>query len=320
MRVFIDGQHGTTGLKIRDRLQMRDDVELLEISESDRKNLSVRAKLMNEADAVFLCLPDPAAKEAAASVTNPRTRIIDGSSAHRTHPAWVYGLPELSADSRALIAGAGRVSVPGCHATAVILAAAPLVQRGLIPRDYPLSCHSLTGYSGRGRAAIEQYENGAVPASGDAWQRPLPYSLKLDHKHIPEMRHYAGLASDPLFVPVICNYHSGLLVTIPLASRLLPGRPGLRELHDALSEHYRGERFVKVLPLDPDRDYPLELLDPAACNGTNRAELLVLGNDEQPLLAARLDNLGKGASGAAVQCLNIMFGLEEGTGLRAYTS
>ncbi|MWC29912.1 N-acetyl-gamma-glutamyl-phosphate reductase [Paenibacillus sp. MMS18-CY102] len=315
MKVFVDGQYGTTGLKIHERLSERNDVELLSIPEDHKKDPQIRIQLMNEADIVFLCLPDQAAREALTLITNPNTRIIDSSTAFRTNVDWTYGLPELSEQQRGAIASAARVSVPGCHATAFELAIHPLVHKGILPRDYPVSCHSLTGYSGGGKALIERYELGNTVESNDVLNHTKHYSLNLDHKHLPEMQKFTDLAFQPVFLPTVCNFYNGMVVTVPLVTRLLPNQPNLQNIHAALIDYYQSETFVKVIPLEGTKGMNQSNLDPTLCNGTNNAEIFVLGNDDQVLIACRLDNLGKGSSGAAIQCMNIMLGLEEGLGL-----
>lgn len=321
MKVFLDGQYGTTGLQLRDRLLNRSDIELLSIPEELRKNPEARSKAMNESDLVFLCLPDQAAREAVSFVTNPRVRIIDSSSAFRTADGWTYGLPELSGSQREAIKNASRVTVPGCHATAFVLALRPLVASGLLPPDYPISYQSLTGYSGGGNALIERYRSGAPDGAGQgSFEHPQHYSLGLHHKHLPEMKKWTGLAFEPAFLPTVCKYYNGLVGTVSLAvrmlgQRLIGQRIRLQDIQTVLAEFYLEDPFVKVLPLaDATNASPYEL-DPTRCNGTNLAEIAVYGNDEFVLLACRLDNLGKGSSGAAVQCMNLMFGLDETSGL-----
>lgn len=315
MKVFVDGQYGTTGLQIQDRLGQRADIELLTIPEKHKKDSDVRIQRLNEADIVFLCLPDQAARDASAFITNPHTRIIDSSTAFRTDDGWAYGLPELSASQRKKIADSNRVSVPGCHATAFILSVHPLVQSGILSHSYPVSYHSLTGYSGGGRTMIEQYEQESSGDFSKILKHPQHYSLSLTHKHLPEMKKLTGLDYEPVFLPTVCHYYNGMVGTVPLVTRLLNNQSGLQEIHAALTEHYRGETFVNVVPLDDSGKMSPNALDPTRCNGTNRAEIFVLGNDEQALIACRLDNLGKGSSGAAIQCMNIMLGLDEGKGL-----
>lgn len=303
-RVFVDGQEGTTGLKIHDFLSARKDIEVLRIDHDKRKNIDARRALLNEADVVFLCLPDDAARESASLVTNPNTRVIDGSTAHRVDPDWVYGLPELNKQQRERICEAKKVTVPGCHATGFIIALYPLVCEGIVAKDYPVVCNSITGYSGGGRSMIAQYETATTDPKA-----PRHYALGLNHKHIPEMQQVAGLDNPPIFSPAVADYYKGMTVSIPLFPRLLGKNVTPSDLAKTLSEYYADEKFIQVMPADQDS------IDPLGCNGTNRIELFVFGNMERILLIARLDNLGKGASGAAVQNMNIMLGIDESAGL-----
>jgi N-acetyl-gamma-glutamyl-phosphate reductase len=310
-KVYVEGQEGTTGLRIHEMLAGRADLEVLKIDPDRRKDPVERARLLNAADVVFLCLPDAAAIEAAALVSNPQTCIIDASTAHRTVPGWTYGLPELVAGQRAQLRTAQRISNPGCHATAFILLVRPLVDAGLIPATLPLSATSITGYSGGGKQMIAQYTTSTDPRLNS----PRPYALGLAHKHLPEMQHHSGLGAPPVFMPVVANFYQGLALSIPLPySQLAAGTTGAT-LQQALAQHYAGEAFVKVLPLADPAVLAEGYLDVQALNHTNVAELLVFANATQALLIARLDNLGKGASGAAVQCLNLRLGVPEGTGL-----
>jgi len=310
-KVYVDGQEGTTGLRIHEVLAGRPDIELLRIDPERRKDPAARAELLNAADVAFLCLPDAAAREAAALLRSERTCLIDASTAHRIQPGWTYGLPELAPGQRQALRASKRIANPGCHASAFILLLRPLVDAGLVPQDTPVSAHSLTGYSGGGKGMIAQYQAATDPRL----QAPRPYALTLAHKHLPEMAAHTGLALPPLFTPVVANFYKGLAVTVPLhLSQLAPGTSA-QQLHAVLAAHYEGERFVRVLPLaDPDT-LAEGFFDPMACNDSNRAELFVFANATQVLLACRLDNLGKGASGAAVQCMNLHLGLDEGLGL-----
>ena len=309
--VYVDGQEGTTGLRIRDVLAGRDDIDVLRIDPDKRKDPAERAKLLNAADVAFLCLPDAASREAAALVTNPSTCLIDASTAFRTDPSWVFGLPELAVGQRALIRGAKRIANPGCHASSFILLVRPLVDAGLIPRSLPLTATSLTGYSGGGRKMIEQYEAGGDPRL----LSPRPYALGLAHKHLPEMVAHTGLDVAPVFQPVVGNFYKGLTVSVPLhLSQLAPGTTA-STIHAALDAHYAGEAFVRVMPPNDAGTLADGFFDVQACNDTNRVDLFVFASGTQAILMARLDNLGKGASGAAVQCMNVHLGIEEGRGL-----
>lgn len=310
-RVFVDGHEGTTGLRIHEYLAARADIELLVIESSKRKDADERARLLNAADVAFLCLPDAAAKEAVALITNPRTCVIDASTAHRTQAGWAFGLPELHAGQRDAIRQAKRIANPGCHASAFILAMRPLVDAGLVPADARISANSLTGYSGGGKSMIAQYE-----AGGDAkLQSPRPYALSLSHKHQPEMAAHTGLRTPPLFQPIVGPFYKGLAVSIPLhLADLKPGTTA-EQLHAVLAARYSGERFIRVLPLRDEATLADGFYDVQACNDTNRVDLLVLGNERHVMVIARLDNLGKGASGAAVQSMNVHLGVDEGLGL-----
>ena len=312
-KVFVDGQEGTTGLQIRERLEKHAAVTLIEIDPEKRKDLATRKALLNDADITFLCLPDTAARESVALIDNERTRVIDASTAHRTDPAWVYRLPELNKQQREKLKTAKRVGVPGCHASGFVLLMHPLVDAGIVPVDYPVTCHSLTGYSGGGKKMIAEYE--AFGRSKEPLAAPRHYALGQNHKHLPEMQHYSGLAFAPNFNPIVFDFYKGMTVCIPLESRLLEAKPPAKYLHDFLREYYAGERFVTVMPFDDPANLEHGAFNPLLTNNTNRADLFVFGNAERMLLVSRLDNLGKGASGAAVQNMNIMIGVDEGMGL-----
>ena len=309
--VFVDGQEGTTGLRINEYLGRRSDVELLRIDADKRKDPAERARLLNVADVAFLCLPDAAAREAAAMVSNPRTCLIDASTAHRTARGWAFGLPELTPGQRDAIRASKRVSNPGCHASAFILAVRPLVDSGVLGADALISATSITGYSGGGKSMIAKYE-----AGGDArLDSPRPYALSLAHKHLPEMTAHTGLASPPVFMPIVADFYKGMAVMVPLHLRTL--RPGTRleHVHEILAARYAGERFVRVMPARDADTLAEGFFDIQACNDTNRVDLCVFGSETQVLVTARLDNLGKGASGAAVQSMNVHLGVDEGLGL-----
>jgi N-acetyl-gamma-glutamyl-phosphate reductase len=310
-RVFVDGQEGTTGLRIHEYLAQRADIEVLRIGADKRKDAAERARLLNTADVAFLCLPDAAAREAAALVTNPRTCLVDASTAHRTAPGWVFGMPELAPEQRALLRQSKRIANPGCHASGFILLVRPLVDAGLLPAATPLTATSITGYSGGGKKMIEQYQAG----SDARLQAPRPYALTLSHKHLPEMTTHSALRVQPVFMPIVGNFYKGLAVSVPLhVSQLKPDANGA-QLHAALQQRYASERFVRVMPLSDPATLEDGFFDPQACNDTNRVDLFVFASDTQVLLMARLDNLGKGASGAAVQAMNVHLGLDEGVGL-----
>jgi len=304
MKIFIDGQAGTTGLQLETRLRKRDDVTLLEIDPNLRKDPVARKALMEKADVIFLCLPDDEARKSVALVeesANKNALIIDASTAHRTSPDWTYGFPELSAAHREKLTKSRRIAVPGCHATGFIALVYPLIAAQLVEKFNQLNCTSLTGYSGGGKAMIADYETDRTP--GDKLHAPRPYALGLMHKHLPEMKAVCGLDFAPHFMPVVGDMAQGMLVSVPVWSN------EKLKIWQTLRDHYSGSHFIKVMP----QDYELDngFLDPTACNDTNNMELFVFGSDTQTLLVARHDNLGKGASGAAVQCMNIACGLDE---------
>lgn len=311
--VFIDGAAGTTGLRIRERLKDRADLRVLNIDPDRRKDPSARRDLLNGAEVVILCLPDAAAREAAAMIENPAVKVIDASTAHRTAPGWVYGFPEMSRAQRAAVANAPRVSNPGCYPTGFIALIKPLIDAGLLPHSWPVTVNAVSGYSGGGREMIAQFEDPASPDyTRDSYRI---YATSLGHKHVTEMREHAGLAATPLFAPAVGRFHQGMIVEAPLHLTALPTKPKLTDLHAALSEAYVDEAFIRVAPLAESAE--ITTLDPEKLNGTNKMELFAFGSDAvgQARLVAVLDNLGKGASGAAVQNLNLMLGRPEGEGL-----
>ena len=312
-RVFIDGEAGTTGLQIRDRLARRDDIELVAIDPDLRKDPASRRACLNGADAVILCLPDDAAREAVALIDSPTVKVIDASTAHRISPDWVFGFPEMAKGQRARLAAATRISNPGCYSTGFIALIRPLVDSGLIPRDWPMTSHAVSGYTGGGKSMIAEFHD---PMSTDYTTATFrTYANTLKHKHVPEMQAHCGLHRRPLFSPAVGRYAQGMIVEVPLHLDAMPGRIVVADLHDALSAAYDGERFVEVASRAETAAAPE--LDPEALNGTTRLKLYVFGDEAsgQARLAAVLDNLGKGASGAAVQNLNIALGAPECTGL-----
>lgn len=306
-KIYIDGKDGTTGLQIYDRLAGRKDLELLLIDEDKRKDTAERQKLMNAADIVFLCLPDAAAIEAVELVTNPETCIIDASTAHRTAPGWDYGFPELSAAHREKIAASKRIANPGCHASGFISAVYPLVAHGIVPPDYPVTCFSLTGYSGGGKKMIAQYETEKT----EELYAPRIYGLHLHHKHLPEMQKICGLHKAPVFLPVVDDYYKGMATTIQLRNDLLAPGTTAQRVWETLRDHYADAQMVTVAPFGGTTP----MIAGNAMAGKDTLQLIVYGNEEQTAVTALFDNLGKGASGAAVQNMNIRLGLEESTGL-----
>lgn len=308
VKVYIDGQEGTTGLKILERFKDRRDIELLRISEEKRKDNDERKKMINSSDYTFLCLPDVAAKEAVA-MANENVRIIDASTAHRTNPDWAYGFPELGTEFREKIAKSNRVAVPGCYASGFASMVYPLVKLGIMPADYPVSVHAVSGYSGAGKKAIAVYEGENRPADYDT---PRQYALTQQHKHIPEMQKICGLEYAPSFNPLVCDYFCGMVVSLPIHTRLLTKKYSPTDIRNSLADYYKDSFFVKVMPEGEPED---GFIGANNLSGTNMMEIFVNGNEERLIICSRLDNLGKGASGAAVQCLNIMMGIDEKTGL-----
>jgi N-acetyl-gamma-glutamyl-phosphate reductase len=311
-KIFIDGKEGTTGLKIFERLSDRADLDILLIDEARRKDADRRKKLINASDLTFLCLPDEAAVQAVLLAENSRTKIIDASTAHRVSPGWAYGFPELSAGHRRAIETSARIANPGCYPTGFLSLVYPLRALGLLPADYPVVCHAVSGYSGGGKKMIAAYENPDRPAEYDG---PRQYALAQSHKHQREMQAIAGLDSPPIFNPAVSDFFCGMTVSVPLYARLLAKNPGARDIHELLCGYYEGRRFVRVMPFGGQGVLADGFLSSNALCGTNDLHIYVCGNDERILLAACLDNLGKGASGAAVQCMNLALGLDEAAGL-----
>lgn len=310
-KIFIDGSEGTTGLRIHERFAGRDDVELLPIASELRKDAGERKRLINESDITFLCLPDAAARESVSLIENENVRIIDTSTAHRTEEGWAYGFPELSGEFRDKISKGKRIAVPGCYATGFISLVYPLIQSGILPKDYPVATFAMSGYSGAGRKAIAVYESEDRAPEFDA---PREYALSQQHKHLKEMTKITGLQRTPLFSPMVCDYYSGMIVTLPLYTDLLNGKPSLQEVQEKLAAFYEGEPFIQVMPLGKEEETN-GFLAGNARSGWDGLEIFVTGNEDRILLSSRFDNLGKGASGAAIQCMNIVMGVDEKKGL-----
>jgi N-acetyl-gamma-glutamyl-phosphate reductase len=312
-KIFIDGEAGTTGLQIRERLEGRRDLQLLTIDPERRKDDGARRELLNSADVVVLCLPDDAARQAVELIDSNSVRVIDASTAHRVAAGWAYGFPEMGEGQREAIAAASRVTNPGCYPTGMIALVRPLVEADLVPSVWPVTVNAVSGYSGGGRSMIAEFED---ETAANFSREPFRiYGLGLAHKHVPEMQLYGGLEQRPLFAPAVGRYYKGMIVEVPLQLWSLPSQPSLEEVHDVLVEAYPEGGFVEVASLEEAR--AVKGLDPEGLNGTNRMKLYVFGNEAegQARLVAVLDNLGKGASGAAVQNLNIMLGLDERLGL-----
>ena len=312
VKVFIDGSSGTTGLRIADRLAARPDIELLSISAEGRKDVNERAKVINSADLAFLCLPDAASKEVM-PLLRPDVKVLDTSTAFRTDAAWDYGFPELKGQKEK-IKNSYRVAVPGCYASGFISIARPLVELGLAPADYPFSCTGISGYSGGGKKMIAEYESADRPAHSKL-DAPKSYGLGLAHKHLPEMQKISGLANKPMFTPIVDDFFNGMVVCVSVQSAIAGHSVTPEAVHAMYAEHYQGQNFVKVMPLLTSEEMTPFKLSSNDLRDTNLMQIFVFGSADQVLLCARLDNLGKGASGAAVQCLNIMMGIDETTGL-----
>lgn len=306
-KIFVDGSAGTTGLRIFERLGKRDDVELITISDEYRKDLDHRKRAIESADAAFLCLPDDAAREIVAAVDTSKVKILDTSTAHRTLSGWAYGFPELSQDFHKNIETMQKIAVPGCHASGFISIVYPLIASGMMPKDYPVTCHSITGYSGGGKKMIAEYEDESRDIE---FSSPRQYGLSQNHKHLKEMQEICGLNQKPIFSPIVADFYSGMVVTIPLFPHLLNGKPTLSAVHEMLAEHYKNQKMVNVMPASKDG-----MLGANNLSGKDRLEIEVTGNDERIIIAARFDNLGKGSSGAAIQCMNIALGFDEIKGL-----
>lgn len=308
IKVFIDGQAGTTGLRIRDRLSERDDIQLLEIDIDKRKDNNEIKKFINESDVTFLCLPDAAAIEAATLLENNKTKIIDASTAHRTNPEWAYGFPELSKSLKEKIKTNRLIANPGCYASGFNSIAAPLVMNGIIDADYPLTCFAVSGYSGGGNKAIAQYEDAERDMELDS---PRQYALMQNHKHLKEMVAVSGLSRAPIFCPMICDYKCGMVVSVPLFTNMLKKKCSLQDIRDILAEHYDGQDFVKVRQIG----YTENMIGANNFDGRDDMEIEINGNEDRIVITSRFDNLGKGASGAAIQCMNLAMGIDEKKGL-----
>ena len=311
VKIFIDGSEGTTGLRIHERFAEREDVELLPISSELRKDKEERKRLINSSDITFLCLPDAAAEESVSLVENDHVRIIDTSTAHRTMEGWAYGFPELSKEHREAIAAGNRIAVPGCYATGFISLVYPMVAEGLISADYPVSAFGISGYSGGGRKMIAAYE---AEEREDALLAPREYALSQAHKHLKEMKKIPGLKREPLFSPIVADYYSGMVVSVPIYTELMNKGRTPQEVWKYLADFYAGSRFVRVMPFGAE-EASANMLAGNAMSGRDSLRIYVTGNEDRVLLSSQFDNLGKGASGAAIQCLNIALGCEESKGL-----
>ncbi len=312
-KVFVDGQAGTTGLEIRERLANRSELQILDIEPELRKDIDARKALIDESDITFLCLPDSASKESVSLCSSNTTRFIDASTAFRTADDWTYGIAELSNQHRQEISTTKRLSNPGCHATGFITLVYPLISSKSISKDYPFTCYSITGYSGGGKQLIAEYSEKGY--NDESWNAPRHYAVALQHKHIPEMTKRTGIEYPPFFSPILGNFYRGMLVTVPIHTRLLNKKLSAQDIHGILLEHYKDQHFIKVAPFADSAIISDGAISATACNNSNDLEIIVYGHEDQVFLACRFDNLGKGASGAAIQNMNIMLGLDESTGL-----
>lgn len=310
-KIYIDGSAGTTGLRINERFQGRDDIEILSIPEELRKDPETRKDFINRSDITFLCLPDAASIEAVSMIENDDVRIIDTSTAHRTTPGWAYGFPELSPEFRNAIRTGKRIANPGCHASGFIAVTYPLVAKGILPKDYPVTSYSLTGYSGGGKKMIAEYESENRNKELDS---PRMYALTQQHKHLKEMKQITKLNELPLFTPIVADYYSGMVVTLPLYTKMLNGSQTAKSIQEFFSEYYKDEPFIQVLPYGCEEKLN-GFLGSNNCSGWDGMQICITGNDDRVMISSRFDNLGKGASGAAIQCMNIMLGCDETTGL-----
>ncbi|MBE7031535.1 MAG: N-acetyl-gamma-glutamyl-phosphate reductase [Ruminococcaceae bacterium] len=307
IKVFIDGSVGTTGLRIHERLSARPDIELITIAEENRKELAARKEAILSADAAFLCLPDTASIEIIEAIGDAPVKVLDTSTAHRTNPAWAYGFPELSKEFKEKLLSSNRIAVPGCHASGFCSIVKPLIDNGIIPADYPVVCTSVTGYSGGGKKMIAEYEQ---DSRSEIFDSPRQYGLTQKHKHLPEMKAVCGLDFEPCFSPIVADFYSGMTVSVPLAARLLSKKVTAEDIHGIFAEHYAGQKMISVRPFGQEG-----MLGTNEMSGKDSMEIIVSGNDDRILIASTFDNLGKGASGAAIQCFNLITGTDEITGL-----
>ena len=306
-KVFIDGSVGTTGLRIHERLSQRPDIELITIAEENRKELNARKEAILSADAAFLCLPDAASIEIIEAIGNAPVKVLDTSTAHRTNPAWAYGFPELSKEFKEKLLASNRIAVPGCHASGFCSIVKPLVDNGIIPADYPIACTSVTGYSGGGKKMIAEYEESG---RSEIYDSPRQYGLNQKHKHLPEMKAVCGLDFEPCFSPIVADFYSGMTVSVPLVARLLSKKVTAKDVYNIFAEHYAGQKMISVRPFGQEG-----MLGTNEMTGKDSMEIIVSGNDDRILIASTFDNLGKGASGAAIQCFNLITQTDETTGL-----